>query len=128
MIERADWRTHPFSERFSNQPAWYVLLVPTSWEGHQVKADLERAMAGQKADFSVLIGFLSNDPTASYIWEAAESDARIVPVPCAVDKPRWDVMKGDFDQALETLKAQRKREPTDVLLVSFPELIIHRSA
>ena len=101
-----------------------MLLVPTLEEGHLVSADLKRALLRQRADFTVLVGFFANDPTATDIWKAAKGDCRIVPVQVQAEPEDWAAMTAAFEQEIVQLKKQRSRDPNDIVLVPLPELII----
>jgi len=127
ILIRPDWQSHPFNERVGTTAAWYVLLVPTSGEGHLVSADLKRALLGQRADFTVLVGFFANDPTAIDIRQAADGDCRIVPVQVHAESRDWAAMTAAFEHAISQLEEHRSRKPNDIVLVPYPELIIKRS-
>ena len=126
MLDLPAWQEHPLSHRCGVDQAWYVLLVPTIREGQHVRSDVLRALRNQQADFTVVIGYFSEDPTEPDILAAAELDVRIRPLRIEAQAGDWERMSAELQAKLLQLEAERGRRPHDTLCVSLPELIIRR--
>lgn len=124
MVPPPDYSSHPFSAGMPSSPAWYALLVPTHHEGHEVLLTLPNLLAKQSADFTVFVGFATDDPTGDFIRKAAALDDRIVPVEAVSEKSM------DLEQALiEALGSRedlRRKRATDAIIVPFPLLEVRK--
>jgi hypothetical protein len=126
MLERPSWREHPLTAKSGTERAWYVLLVPTAEEGHDVRSDVIRSLQNQTADFTVVIGYFKEDITEADILAAAKLDGRIRPMKVSAAAGDWTAMSDEFEAELIRLQAERSRKPSDTLCVPLPELIIRR--
>lgn len=103
-----------------------MLFVPTSEEGHEVESDIVRALKGQTADFTVVIGYFAGDLFEPSILSAAETDSRILPLEVEAQYCDWTAMTAAFALELERLQAERGKRASDCMYVALPDLIIRR--
>lgn len=85
---------------------------------------LPKLLANQSADFTVFVGFATDDHTGDFIRKAAALDERIVPVEAVSEKSM------DLEQALvEALASEedlRQKVVTDAIIVPFPLLEVRK--
>lgn len=124
MLPLPAWDQHPFSDFAGPMRAWYVLLVPTIQEGHEVLESLPRQLGAKRPGFTVIVACAKNDPTRSSIEKAAELEQNIIPV--FADDESLELLEEALTRRLRTLEEERGRKPTDALIVPLPLLEIRR--
>lgn len=120
MLRLPTFDEHAFPSAIAGEPAWYVLLVPTFHEGQDVADTLTKMLARQKADFTVVIAYYEDDPSADSILRAARDDQRIVPLQIHLGGD----MESALCQQLSSLEQRRGRTASDALIVPLPGLLL----
>lgn len=124
LLQPPAWSEYPLPKHVGNELAWYVLFVPTCEEGFKVRSELTRVLAQQKADFTVLVGFPDDDPTAEDIDAAARMDDRILPVRTGPPGSELDKIISKLNDKLLRIEEGRQRQASDVTIVSMSQLIL----